>query len=367
MAERTKRLFCLLLAVAMILSLSGCGSAEVSEEQGGSEDSNVVYVYNYGDYINPEAIELFEEETGIKVVYDVYDTNEEMYPVISSGSVRYDVVCPSEYMVEKMIANDLLAPVNYDNVPNFQYVSDTLRKIADQYDPGNVYSVPYSWGTVGILYNTSMIPSGSITRWSDLWDSTYFDEIMMMDSLRDIYMVPLVMLGRSINSVNEQDLRDATDLLIEQKQLVYKYATDAIRDFLINESAAIGMIYSGEVLYCLEEYEGLEYVLPEEGSNVWVDNWVIPKNCRNKENAEAWINFFSRPDVALMTFDWIYYSTPNEGTLELMEADEAYAEYLENPAINPSEELLGRCEIYHYLGSDADELYNQYWKEFKAY
>ena len=360
-----KKLFAILLLSTFLLT--ACGGAEEEPGAAGTPSSdNVVYVYNYGDYIDPDVLDLFEEETGIEVVYDVYDTNEEMYPVISTGSVSYDVVCPSEYMVEKMIQNDMLVPINYDNVPNFQYISDAMRGIAEEYDPGNVYSVPYNWGTVGILYNTEMIPEGELTCWADLWDEKYYDEIMMQDSLRDIYMVPLKILGYSANTTDEQELREATDLLIAQKPLVYKYATDAIRDFVLNESVAIGVIYSGEVLYCQEENEALDYVLPEEGSNVWVDSWVIPATARHKENAEAWINFMCRPDIGLLTFDYIYYSTPNQGTLDLMAEDEEYAEYLDNPAFNPPEELLEKCEIYHYLGPEADELYNNFWKEFKT-
>ena len=356
----------LILLALMLLFVAGCGSSE-GEEEAQEPTGRVVYVYNYGDYIDPECIELFEEETGITVVYDVYDTNEEMYPVLASGAVRYDVVCPSEYMVQKLLANDMLAEINYDNVPNFEYISQVCRNIAEQYDPGNRYSVPYAWGTVGIMYNTKIYPSGSITRWSDLWKEEYFDDIMMMDSLRDIYMVPLKILGYSANSTDPDELREATDLLIEQKSLVYKYANDAIRDFLLSESAGIGMIYSGEVGFCLDEVDFLEYVLPEEGSNVWVDSWVIPKNCRDKEAAEAWIDFFCRPEIGLMNFDYLFYSTPNDGTLALMAEDPEYEDILDNPAIVPSEESVSRCEVYRYLGPEADRLYNEFWKEFKAY
>ena len=358
-----KRLFALLLIVCLLLS--ACASTD--EESGEPQDhgSNVVYVYNYGDYIDPDLIDLFEEETGITVVYDTFDTNEEMYPIISSGSVRYDVVCPSEYMVEKMLANGLLAEINFDNVPNFQYITESCRQFAETYDPGNKHSIPYTWGTVGILYDTDYIEEGSITCWADLWKEEYRDEVMMMDSLRDIYMVALKILGYSANTTDEQELREATDLLIEQKDLVYKYATDAIRDFLLNESAALGVIYSGEVLYCQEEDDSLVYVLPEEGSNVWFDSWVIPANCRNKENAEAWINFMCRPDVAFKTFEYIYYATPNQGAIDMMA--EEYPELMDNMALFPDEEALAKCEIYHYLGSEADQMYNRYWKEFKAY
>ena len=360
-----KKILSILLVLAMVLCLCSCSSEEEEGESAEYTGSNVVYVYNYGDYIDPEVITMFEEETGIKVIYDVFDTNEEMYPVISSGSVRYDVVCPSEYMVEKMIQNGLLTEIDLNNVPNIEYMDETVWDICDTFDPGHRYAVPYTWGTVGILYNTRMIEEGEITSWSDLWKEEYFDEIMMMDSLRDIYMIPLKILGCSANSTDPDELRRATDLLIEQKHLVYKYATDAVRDFLLNESTAMGVIYSGEVLYCQEEDEDLQYVLPEEGSNVWFDNWVIPANCRSKENAEAWINFMCRPDIAFRTFEYIYYATPNTGAMEMIA--EEYPEFMDNDAIFPDEEILDRCEIYHYLGPEADELYNNLWKEFKAY
>ena len=351
-----KRFFVFLLIFSLFMC--ACGADDGGDQPEVPAGSNVVYVYNYGDYIDPDIIDMFEEETGIKVIYDTFDTNEEMYPIISSGSVRYDVVCPSEYMVEKMLANGLLAEIDLDNVPNFQYITESCRQFAESYDP-------YTWGTVGIMYDTDYIEEGSITKWSDLWKEEYRDEVMMMDSLRDIYMVALKQLGYSANTTNEQELREATDLLIAQKDLVYKYATDAIRDFLLNESASIGVIYSGEVLYCQEEDDSLVYVLPEEGSNVWFDSWVIPANCRNKENAEAWINFMCRPEIAFKTFEYIYYATPNQGAIEMIE--EEYPEFMDNMALFPDEEALAKCEIYHYLGSEADQMYNRYWKEFKAY
>lgn len=182
------------------LLLAACqssGNDSASDAQDSSAGKGQVYIFNYGDYIDPDVLKQFEEETGIEVVYDTYDTNEEMYPIIESGSVRYDVVCPSDYMVERMIQNELLEEIDYDKVPNAEYISDTCREFADSFDPGNRYSIPYNWGTVGILYNSRMLPEGTITGWKDLWKSEYSDEIMMQDSLRDIYMVALKILGYS--------------------------------------------------------------------------------------------------------------------------------------------------------------------------
>ena len=360
--KKIRMVLALLAACPLLLvACQSAGNDSASDTRDSSAGKGQVYIFNYGDYIDPDVLKQFEEETGIEVVYDTYDTNEEMYPIIESGSVRYDVVCPSDYMVERMIQNELLEEIDYDKVPNAEYISDTCREFADSFDPGNRYSIPYNWGTVGILYNSRMLPEGTITGWKDLWKSEYSDEIMMQDSLRDIYMVALKILGYSANTESESEIAEATQLLIEQKPLVYKYATDAIRDFMINESAMLGVIYSGEVLYCQEENEDLQYVVPEEGTNVWFDNWVIPKNCQNKENAEAFIDFMCRPEIGLKTFEYLHYSTPNDGTLAMMsEADKA------DPSVNPDEKILERCEVYHDLGDDVNRMYNRYWKAFKS-
>lgn len=360
-----KRMVLFAIIMSMLCTmLSACSSSGDDEDTATVGENGVVYVYNYGDYVDPDVVDMFEEETGIKVIYDTFDTNEEMYPIISSSSVKYDVVGAGDYMVEKMIQNDLLSEINHDNVPNFKYVSEMCLEFAEGYDPGNVYSMPYTWGTVGILYNSRNIPDGEITLWSDLWKDKYYDDIMMMDSLRDGFMIPLKILGCSCNTSNEDEISKAADKLIEQKELVYKYATDAIRDLLLNESANIGVIYSGEAIYCQEDDEDMHYVLPEEGSNIWFDTWTIPKVAENKENAEKWINFMYRPDIALKTYEYLHYGTPNVEAEKMIA--ELYPEDFENPALFPDESLIAKCETYHYLGKETDAMYNKYWKKFKA-
>ncbi len=359
-----RKLIALLLAAAMLIC--ACASPSEEDDPGNREVSdNQLYVYNYGDYINPEVIDLFEEEYGVEVIYDVYDTPEEMYPVISNGAVPYDIVCTSEYMIEKLWKNGYLLALRQENIPNISNVTDSCREFSLSYDPWFKYSVPYAWGTVGIGYNSREIPDGELTSWEDLWDEKYYDDIMMIDSLRDIFAVSLKMLGYSLNTIDEQQLREATDKLIEEKRLVYKYATDSIRDFLLNESANIGVIYSGEVLYCQDEDEDIHYVLPEEGSNVWFDCWAIPATSQHRDLAEKWIDFNCRPEISLMMYEYIHYSTPIQGTVDMVE--ELYPEDLENQALFPDEEALSKCEVYRYLGSDAEKMYNNFWKEIKAY
>ena len=342
--------------------LSGCGKKSATGNAG------EVYVYNWGEYIDEAVITMFEEETGIKVVYDMFETNEEMYPVIEAGGVNYDVICPSDYMIQKMIENDLLAELNFDNIPNISEIDPEFMERSKAFDPENKYSVPYTWGTVGILYNTSMVaPEDVPTKWADLWDEKFKGEILMQDSVRDAFMVALKSLGYSMNTKSESELQEAKGLLIQQKPLVQAYVVDQVRDKMIGGEAAIGVIYSGEMLYIQDEVASLgldydlEYVLPEEGTNVWIDSWVIPKNAKNKENAEKWIDFLCRPDIAKMNFEYITYATPNKGAFDLLDE-----EIQNNKAVSPDIDSLENCEVFQYLGDDVDSIYNNLWKEVKS-
>jgi len=311
----------------MVSALTACGGSNSASSGTTADDgsgSNELYVYNWGEYIDEDVISQFEEETGITVVYDLFETNEEMYPVIEAGAVNYDVVCPSDYMIQKMVENDLLAELNYDNIPNIDQIDPEYIEMSKAFDPENKYSVPYCWGTVGILYNTKMLDELGVpapTKWADLWDERLSGEILMQDSVRDAFMVALKKNGFSQNTESEEELQIAKQDLIDQKPLVQAYVIDQVRDKMIGGEAAVGVIYSGEMLYIQDEVESLgldydlEYVIPEEGTNLWVDSWVIPKNAKNKENAEKWINFLCRPDIAKANFEYITYPTPNKGAL----------------------------------------------------
>lgn len=320
-----------------------------------------VVVYNWGEYIDPEVIDMFEEETGITVVYEEFETNESMYPKVQAGAVAYDVVCPSDYMIQRMIENDLLAEINFDNIPNLSYIGEQYMDQSKSFDPENKYSVPYCWGTVGILYNKTLV-DGPVDSWSILWDEKYADQILMQNSVRDAFGVALKYCGYSLNSKDLDELEEAKTLLLEQKPLVQAYVVDQVRDKMISGEAALGVIYSGEAIYTQSENPDLEYVIPKEGSNVWIDSWVIPKNAKNKENAEIFINFLCRPDIAKLNFDYITYSTPNTGARDLIE-DEA----IKNSKIAfPDASELERCETYQYLGTKFDDIYNELWREIKS-
>lgn len=350
-----KKIFYSLLVLSAVLSLTlmGCGGS-------GGKNGEVV-VYNWGEYIDPETIDMFEEETGIKVVYDEFETNEMMYPKVEAGATSYDVICPSDYMIQKMIENDMLAEINFDHIPNIKNIGEQYMEQARGFDPENKYVVPYCFGTVGILYNKTMV-SEPIDSWSVLWDEQYADNILMQDSVRDAFMVALKLNGSSMNTLNEAELQAAKELLIQQKPLVQAYVIDQVRDKMIGNEAAIGVIYSGEAIYTQRENPDLEYVIPKEGTNVWIDAWVITKDAPNKENAEKFIDFMCREDIALMNFEYITYATPNTAARELIEDDDIRNSTIAFPDFSQYDNL----ETFTYLGEDGDELYNSLWKEVKS-
>ena len=329
--------------------------------QGQKRSKQKVIVYNWGEYLDPEVITMFEEETGIDVIYEEFETNEIMYPKVQSGAIAYDVVCPSDYMIQKMLDNGLLAEINFDNVPNLKNIGQRYMDKSREFDPENKYSVPYCWGTVGILYNKTMVDE-PIDSWSILWDDKYRDTILMQVSVRDAFGVTLKYLGYSLNSTDLDELTEAMNLLIVQKPLVQAYVIDQVRDKMIGNEAAIGVIYSGEAIYTQNENPDLEYVIPKEGSNIWIDSWVIPKNAEHKENAEAFINFLCRPDIALMNFDYITYSTPNTAARELIEDEDIRSSKI----AFPDDSELEHCETFHYLGDEADAVYMDLWNKVKS-
>ncbi len=346
---RTAGIFVLVLLIG-VLGLNRYAGSLV-----GAQDQGKLYVYMFGDYIDPDLIDRFEEETGYELIVDYFDTNEEMYPVIKNSTAEYDVVCASDYMIDKMRKEGLLAEIDFDNVPNIVNLTDNVKAFIEDFDPGMRYSVPHTWGTYGILYNTETI-HGPITSWKQLWSEEYAGEIIMPNSIRECDMVAAKILGYSMNTLDEKELAEITDLLIEQKPLVYSYANDNARDLMIGDSAALAVITSGDVLYAQDENDKLDFVVPEEGTEVWTDCWAIPRAVNNKAGAEAWINFMLDGEVARINFEYLTYGIPNKEILDLTD----------NPILNPSAEVLAKCETLANLGSDGDDLYSRYWKVFKA-
>lgn len=319
-------------------------------------------VYNWGEYMDPQVLELFEKETGISVTYDEYETNESMYPIIAKGAADYDLICPSDYMIQKMSDEGLLEPINWSRIPNAKNIDDQYFEFARGYDENNTYSMPYLWGTVGILYNKKMV-KGPIDSWGVLWDTRNQDDILMQKSVRDAFGVALKYLGYSLNTTDEAQLDEAKQKLLEQKHsgVVQAYVVDEVRDKMIAGEAAMGVIYSGEALTCMEENEDLAYVIPKEGSNLWMDNFAIVKGAKNKENAEKFLNFLCRPEIMKMNFEYITYSVPSSKARELLPD-----EYKNSTIAFPALDSLKNCEVLKYVGKDGDSLYNQKWKEIMS-
>ncbi|MDR0898010.1 MAG: spermidine/putrescine ABC transporter substrate-binding protein [Oscillospiraceae bacterium] len=342
-----KKLFALMLALALVV---GALPALAAEE---------VNVYNWQDYINEDVLDLFEEETGIRVNYMGFTTNEDMLTMVSADPTNYDVIFPSDYIIERMLTMDLLEPLNFENIPNAAYTLEWLK--TPDYDPEMKYSVPYMWGTVGVLYNQTMVKE-PITSWTALWDTDYRQDVFMLDSYRDSIGVTLKMLGYSMNERDRTALEAARDKLIEQKKagIVKAYQVDETKDKMIAGEAAMGVMWSGDAAYSMEYNEDLVYVVPDEGSNVWVDGMCIPKGAKNKTNAEIFINFLCRPDIALMNFEEIWYCTPNQAVVDGLDE-----ETLADPTLFPSEEVIARSEFFHDVGEDVT-LYDELWSDVKT-
>lgn len=343
--------------LALVLVLSGCGSKEAADPNK-PYAGTTINVYNWGDYIAEDTLELFTEETGIEVVYETFDSNEIMYAKYKSGAVDYDVLIPSDYMIEKLISEDELLPLNFDNIPNAKYIEEDFTNLA--FDPSNAYSVPYMWGTLGILYNTNMV-SEPVVSWDILWDATYQGQVIMMNSVRDSFAVALKRLGYSLNTERTEEVDQAVASLIEQAPLVQAYVVDEVKDKMIGEEAALAVIYSGEAIFTADYNENLAYAIPEEGTNLWFDAMVIPKTSKNQAAAEAFINFMNDPQIAFNNTDYIGYSTPHTEAKAMLDE-----EVSNDPAAYPSQEVIDKCEVFVDLGQEMTTYYNEKWNELKA-
>ncbi len=337
-----KKIFALLMVLAMVLlPLSGCKQYTPNE---------VLYVYNWGEYMDEEINELFKQETGIKVIYKIYDNNESMYAVVKNAPGTYDIVFPSDYMVGRMIAEDMLEPINFDHIPNFQYIMEDFKNL--NYDPENKYSVPYTWGMVGLLYNTSVVKE-TPTSWDALWDAQYQGRILMYNNSRDTLGVSLLRNGNSLNTTDEKELQTANQALMAQKDLLQAYVSDDIFGKMESGSAVLCPAYGGDALSMMGENPDLACVFPEEGTNRFIDCVCIMKDAPNKEAAEKYINFLCRQDIAERNRDFTAYSTPHQQVYD------ALPEEIKNdPIAYPDKAVIQKSEIYSNLPQETLELYN---------
>ena len=368
------------MAVALIilpLLLTACG------EEGVSGGTKTLYVYNWGEYISDgsegcldsnEAFEQWYFETygeRVKVNYSTFSSNESLYAKLSSGSVSYDVVVPSDYMIERLIAEDLLAPLNYDNIPEVTNILPEFwgeTSVHSDHDPGNVYSVPYLYGMIGIIYNTTMVAEDdpSLGSWKLMWDEKHAGNILQFNNSRDAFGSAQYFLGLDVNSDSEEEWRKALDKLKEQKPILQGYVMDEIFNKMENGSAGIAAYYAGDYLSMYENNNDLEFFYPEEGTNLYVDAMCIPKSSKNKELAERYINFMLMEEPAIANAEYTYYASPNRLVVE----SEEYIEYMGEIKEDAYEKMYATDEVktstYKNLSGEKLILINELWEELKS-
>ena len=311
-----------LLAVSCLVGLSGCGSSK----------KTTLYVYNWGQYISEgddgslDVIAAFEEAyPNIRVQYSTYDSNEIMYSKLSNGGITVDVIIPSDYMIGRMVQEGMLEELNFDNIPNYQYIDDSFKNTS--YDPENKYSVPYTWGTVGIIYNTKYVDEADVTGWELLWNEKYAGKILMFDNSRDAFGIAEYLLGYDVNTTDEAELQACAAKLAEQKPVVQQYVMDQIFDAMENEEAWIAPYYAGDYLTMVEENPDLAFYRPTaQGYNMFIDAMCIPTCCQEKEAAEAFINFLCSPEISSANMEFLGYSVPSTAAKELMDPEVAGSE-----------------------------------------
>lgn len=347
MVQKGKMKVFLFSLIILSLFLSGCKKTKPT-----------LYVYNWGDYIDESILEEFEKEMDIKVIYDTFATNEDMYVKIKSGGSSYDVIFPSDYMLTRMREEDMLEKIDLDQIPNYKYLDS--RFMGNEYDPSNAYSLPYMWGTFGILYNTTMVDE-KVDSWDILWDPKYAKQILMLDSQRDSIGVALLKLGYSLNTLDYGQLVEAGNLLKKQKPLVLAYVVDEGKDKMIAGEAALALTWSGEAGYACKVNSDLAYAIPKEGTNIWFDVMAIPKGAKNKEGALKFMDFLCSPEISLRNAKYTGYATPNSAAKAMLPE-----EIRNDRSSYPEEEDLVNAEVFVNLGKTLKE-YDRIWTEIKAH
>lgn len=366
-----KKTFSLLIAALLITSIFSVSAFAAVEVKDGYDykrfegDKVTLNVYNWGLYISDgtddaiDVVKEFEELTGIDVVYNTYDTNESLYSKLKSGAGDYDVIIPSDYMIGKMVKENMLEKIEFSNVPNMSLIGDQYK--SRSYDENNEYCVPYTWGVVGIVYNTTMV-DGEITSWNSLWDEKYADNILMFNNSRDAFAIAAKKIGASMNPSTAEELKAITEELKTQKKLVQAYVMDEIFDKMEGGEAALAPYYAGDAITMINDNPDLAFAIPEEGTNYFVDAMCIPKGSRNKEAAEMFINFMCETDIALANCEFIGYSTPQ------LEAKELLPDEIKNSPISyPSDEVLAKTETFEVLPDEMNAAMDKAWSDMKSF
>ncbi len=351
-----RRFFAAVCAALLCLTLLPAGAFAAAE---------TINVYNWGQYIadgSDGSIDVnaaFTEATGIRVNYMTYDSNETLYTKLKTGGSSYDVIIPSDYMIAKLIEEDMLLPLDFDNIPNYAYIDEAYRNTS--YDPDNLYSVPYTWGTVGVIYNSRYVDETDIGSWDLLWNTKYSGKILMFDNPRDAFAVTESRLGYSLNTEDATELQACADLLIAQKYLVQSYVMDQIYDKMVRGEALVAPYYAGDYLMMADENEDLKFYFPSEGYNLFIDAMCIPKSCENKAAAEAYINFLCSPEICGRNLDYLGYSVPETAAKEYLDPETAASDIA-----YPDEETLARGQAFSSLSQETSQLMDSLWLSVKT-
>lgn len=354
-----KRLKSLLIGIIAIILLLTLASRHMQRAQG-QTGSNSLTIYNWGDYIDPALIKKFEKETGYKVSYETFDSNEAMYTKINQGGTAYDIAIPSEYMIDRMMKEGMVEKLDHSKIKGLENIDPRFMNL--DFDPDNNYSIPYFWGTLGIVYNDKFVKAGEIKHWDDLWSTKLRDQLMLIDGAREVIGLSLNSMGESLNSTDSKKLVAAKNKLSGLTPNVKAIVADEIKMYMINEEASVAVTFSGEAADMLAANEHLHYVIPSEGSNLWFDNIVIPKTVKNKKGAYEFINFMLEPKNAAQNAEYIGYSTPNKKALQYLPKD-----VRNDPQFYPADNTIQHLEVYKNLGPEKLQEYNDLFLEFKMY
>ena len=354
-----KKLFAVVCGIVALCAALALGSWALNHRQGGGS-ARLLTIYNWGDYIDPALISKFERQTGYRVDYETFDSNESMLTKIRQGGTNYDLVVPSEYTVQRMKKEHLLAPLDHRRLPNFHYIAPEFRN--QPFDRGNRYSVPYFWGTLGIIYNDQKVRAQDVQHWSQLWNPLLRNNLMLIDSARDVFAMALISQGQSVNTTSYAKLKQAQDHLKTLTPNVKAIVADEMKMYMEQDEAAVGVTYSGDAREMMSVNHHLHYVVPSEGSNIWFDNMVIPRAAKNKAAAYAFINFMLEPANAAQNAEYVGYATPNAAARRRLPkritADQAFY---------PPAKTMRHLQVYRDLPLKTLGVYNDLFLEFKMF
>ncbi|MDD7306728.1 MAG: spermidine/putrescine ABC transporter substrate-binding protein [Peptoniphilaceae bacterium] len=346
------------LGVIFLIVVFFFGKKALSPKEINQDSNNNIYFYNWGDYIDPKILKNFEKETGYNVVYETFDSNEAMITKVQQGATSYDLVVPSDYTVEMMKEKNLLLPLDHSKIKGLENIDK--RFLNPAYDRNNVYSIPYFWGTLGIVYDKTKYKKEDFASWRNLWDKKFNNEILIFDGARETLGIGLLANGYSINTTDQKVLKKVRDDLKGFMKNVKAILADEIRLYMAQGEASVGICFNGDAAIALEENKNLGYVIPKEGSNIWFDTLVIPKTAKNKEGAYALISYLLRPEVAAQNAEYICYSTPNKEAKKYLDKKS-----LEDPTLYPKDAIINKLEVFKHLGQKSTILYNDLFLELK--